>query len=91
MADTAPPRRRRRWPLYVAAGLAIAIAFAAWQLSSAKLAKTILDRAGPAFGLELAFEGTPSYSLRPEPRLSLPGFVARQPGAETPLLTADRL
>ena len=38
MADTAPPRRRRRWPLYVAAGLALAIAFAAWQLSSAKLA-----------------------------------------------------
>ena len=43
MADTAPPRRRRRWPLYVAAGLALAIAFAAWQLSSAKLARTILD------------------------------------------------
>ena len=61
MADTAPPRRRRRWPLYVAAGLALAIVFAAWQLSSAKLARTILDRAGPAFGLELSFDGPPAY------------------------------
>lgn len=89
MAEAA--RRRRRWPLVVAAGLAIAMLFGAWQLRSEKLARTILDRVGPALGLELSFEGTPSYTLGPEPTLTLPGFVARQPGADVPLLTADRL
>lgn len=87
----AVPARRRRWPLFVVAGLVAAIIFASWQLRSEKLAHTILDRLGPALGLELGFEGTPRYSLSPEPQLTLPNFHASFAGASTPLLKAKRL
>lgn len=89
MAETA--RRRRRWPWVVAAGLVVVAIVAFWQLRSEKLARTILDRVGPAVGLELDFDGEPSYTLTPEPTLTLPGFTAKQPGADVPLLKADRL
>lgn len=92
MAEAAPPRRRR-WPrilgviavLVVVAGIVVDR-----QLEPTRLATTVLSRLGPTLGLELTFDGEPEYSLRPEPRLVLPGFKARQPGAAVPLLTAER-
>ncbi|KFN51105.1 hypothetical protein [Arenimonas composti] len=86
--------KRRRWPRVLAV-LAILLLAAAWwidhQLEPHRLANTVLARAGAALGLELSYEGDPDYALRPEPRLRLPRFSARVPGAATPLLTADRL
>src|SRR5690606_41897955 len=86
--------RKRRWPwiLGVLAGLAL---LAGWwldrQLEPARLASTVLSRLGAATGLELSFEGEPDYALRPEPRLLLPGFQARVPGAAAPMFKAARV
>lgn len=86
--------RKRRWPwiLGVLAGLAL---LAGWwldrQLEPARLANTVLSRLGAATGLELSFEGEPDYALRPEPRLLLPGFQARVPGAAAPMFKAARV
>ncbi|GAB2660446.1 AsmA family protein [Arenimonas aestuarii] len=91
MAD-AP--RKRRWPLFLVIGLAL-LALAAWwvdrQLQPQRLALTVLAALGESQGLALSFDGPPDYALRPEPRLLLPNFTARQPGAAAPLLTARRL
>jgi hypothetical protein len=89
----APPRRRRRrWILVTLVLLGL---FGWWwvdrQLEPNRLAATVLGRAGAALDLELTIDGTPEYALRPEPRLLLPNFVARMPGAATPLLTAKRV
>jgi hypothetical protein len=72
--------RRRRWPkvLGVLAGLVLIAAI--WinaQLEPSKLATTVLGQAGKALQLQLSFNGKPDYAFRPEPRLVLPGFVAR--------------
>lgn len=91
MAD-AP--RKRRWPLYLAIALALLAVAGLWinhQLEPHRLARTVLDAVGESQGLEISFEGEPSYVLRPEPRLVLPNVVARQPGAAAPLLTAARV
>ena len=91
MADTP---RKRRWPLYLAIVLALLAIAGLWvnhQLEPHRLARTVLDALGESQGLEISFEGEPSYVLRPEPRLVLPNVVARQPGAAAPLLTAARI
>ena len=76
--DAATPRpRRRRWPVVLAVVAALAL-LAAWfvdrQLEPARLAATVLDRAGKSLQLRISFEGVPGYGLRPEPRLLLPGL-----------------
>lgn len=90
MADTP---RKRRWPLFLAITLALLAAAGLWlnhQLEPNRLARRVLDTVGPSQGLEISFRGTPSYGLWPEPRLVLPEVSARQPGADTALLTAER-
>jgi hypothetical protein len=72
--------RRRRWPkvLGVLAGLfVIAGIWINAQLEPSRLATTVLGQAGKALQLQLSFNGKPDYAFRPEPRLVLPGFVAR--------------
>ncbi len=87
------PARKRRWPKFLAA-FAVLLLIGAWwlnrQLEPERLTVLVLDRAGAALGLELSIDGTPEYALRPEPRLVLPKLSARQPGAGTPLLHAER-
>lgn len=91
MADTP---RKRRWPWLLAALIALAGAAALWinhQLEPTRLTATVLARAGDALGLEFTLEGTPEYTLRPEPRLLLPGLKIRQRGAAAPwILRAER-
>ncbi|WP_146908870.1 hypothetical protein [Arenimonas daejeonensis] len=88
------PARKRRWPKFLAA-FAVLMLIGAWwvdrQLEPVRLASTVLARLGEATGLELSFEGTPEYALRPEPRLLLENFDARVPGSATPLFRARRL
>lgn len=87
------PARKRRWPKFLAA-FAVLLLIGTWwlnrQLEPNRLTALVLDRAGSALGWELTIDGTPEYALRPEPRLVLPRLSARQPGAGTPLLQAER-
>lgn len=86
--------RKRRWPWILGALGALALAGAWWvdrELEPVRLATTVLSGLGEATGLQLRFEGTPEYALRPEPRLLLQGFDARVPGAAAPMFRAERL
>lgn len=86
--------RKRRWPWVLGVLLALGATAAWWidrQLEPTRLATLVLARLGEATGLQLRFDGTPDYALRPEPRLVLPGFDAREPGAAAPMLRADRI
>lgn len=86
--------RKRRWPWILGVLGALALAAGWWidrQLEPVRLATMVLARAGEATGLQLSFEGTPEYALRPEPRLVLEGFDARVPGAVAPMFRARRL
>ena len=77
--------RRRRWPKVLGVLAALGVVIAIWvnaQLEPSRLAATVLGQAGKALQLKLAFDGTPDYAFRPEPRLVLPGFsVAPLDGA----------
>lgn len=86
--------RKRRWPWILGALAVLALGAGWWidrQLEPVRLARTLLDGVGEATGLELSFQGTPDYALRPEPRLVLQGFDARVPGAVAPMFRAERL
>lgn len=86
--------RKRRWPLYLGFTLALLAAAGLWvnyQLEPNRLARWVLGLVGPSQGLEISFSGAPLYSLLPQPRLVLPNVTARQPGADTPMLTAERV
>lgn len=86
--------RKRRWPWILGALAGLCLLGGWWldrQLEPVRLANTVLSRLGAATGLEMTFEGEPDYALRPEPRLLLPGFQARVPGAAAPMFKAARV
>lgn len=62
-----------------------------WITRPSQVADLILDRVGNALGLEITSSGASEYHLRGTPRLVVRDLVARQPGADTPLLTAERV
>lgn len=91
-ADPARPAvRRRRWllpSLLVIAVLAIALRLA---LQPQRLAGFLLDRSGAALGLEISASGQADIRLRGTPQLVVRDVVAREAGAKTPVLRAQRL
>ena len=71
-------RRFGRKPVWMLLTLLVIGAFLInEQLEPNRLATTVLGQAGKALQLQLSFNGKPDYAFRPEPRLVLPGFVAR--------------
>lgn len=68
--------------------LALALA---WLAQPPRVAGLILDRTGDALGLEITASGVSEYSLRGNPTLVVRDLVARQPGADTPVLVAGRV
>lgn len=72
--------------LIVIAGLTLRIAS-----RPDRVANLILRQAGNALGLEITSSGRAEYRVRGVPQLVVRGVVARQPGAPTPVLTADRI
>ena len=82
--------RRRRWPWALAA-VALLLAFSYWATRPARVSTVVLSRVEAALGLEITAAGASEYRLRNEPTLVLRDVVVRQPGAETPLLRADRI
>src|SRR5690606_998045 len=89
-----PPRRRRVF-LYIASVLLVLGLLAGLALHYAmqpqRATRFLLERVGAALGLEITATGRAEYRLRGTPTLLLRDVVAREPGAATPLLRADRI
>ncbi|MGY1424295.1 hypothetical protein [Lysobacter sp. A289] len=95
-APTGTEREARQWRKIIAkgAGAFLLLMFAltlGWFTRPGQVADLILERVGQALGLEITSSGASEYRLRGVPRLVVRDVIARQPGAETPLLTAERI
>ena len=84
-------RRRRIALLAVAALLLVAALSLRWLLKPEHMAPAILDLAGESLGLEITAGGIGEYRLRGTPQLIVRDVTAREPGASTPLLRAERI
>ena len=81
----------RRW-LIAAAALLLLVALAAyWATRPQRVSALVMRQIGSALGLEITAGGASQYELRGGPRLVLRDVVAREPGAKTPLLRAERV
>ena len=60
-------------------------------LQPERVTRLLLDRAGKALGLEITASGVGEYQLRGMPTLVVRDVVAREPGAASPLLRAERI
>ena len=60
-------------------------------LQPQRVAGFVLDTLGKSLGLEITATGTSEYRLRGTPLLVVRNVVAREPGAKTPLLRAQRM
>lgn len=60
-------------------------------LQPERVAGFVLDSLGESFGLEITATGTSEYRLRGTPMLVVRDVIAREPGASTPLLRAQRV
>ncbi len=84
--------RRRKIALFVIATLIlIAALLLRWLSRPEFVTATILGQAGKALGLEITATGIGEYRLRGTPQLIVRQVTAREPGAKTPLLTAERI
>lgn len=94
-ANTAPaPRRKRRWRrVLVAFGIVLLLLSVSttWLLQPEQLVPLILDRTGNALGLEITADAGAEARLRGEPQLVVRNIVAREPGAKTAILRAERV
>ena len=83
-------RLRRR--LIIAGVLVLAlILLATWLLQSDRLARLVLAQAGNALDLEITSSGHSDVRLRGLPTLVVRDVVAREPGAHTAILRAERI
>ena len=93
-SDAKPTRRRRRWLrrlLVLGSVLLLLSLLATWLLQPKQLVPLILDRAGKSLGLEITADGNAEARLRGEPQLIVRKLVAREPGAKTTILRAERV
>jgi hypothetical protein len=86
--------RSRRWWIFL--GVFAALALSGWwfvdrQLEPQRLTATVLTRLGDSLKLDIAFEGTPDYAFKPEPRLRVPNVVVTDPATGIVVLRAKRL
>jgi hypothetical protein len=96
--STAAPERPTRALRRVLRTTAIAsfvsillVALLAWRARPPRATAFLLKRVGVALGLEITASGDAEYRLRGTPQLVLRDLVARQPGADVPLLRAKRV
>lgn len=84
--------RRRKIALLVIAALVLTAALLLRWLSRPEfVTAAILGQTGKALGLEITATGVGEYRLRGTPQLIVRRVAAREPGASTPLLTAERI
>ena len=84
---------RRRLALLLGAGIVLLLLLALllrYVLQPERVAGFVLDSLGKSLGLEITATGTSEYRLRGTPTLVVRDVVAREPGAATPLLRAQR-
>ena len=62
-----------------------------WVAQPDRLAALVLDQVGKSLGLEITATGSSEYRLRGSPTLVVRDLQVRQPGADTPLLRAERV
>lgn len=89
-----PPRRGRRWLRFLTAFgifLLLLSLLATWLLQPKQLVPLMLDRSGKILGLEITADAGAEARLRGEPQLIVRNLVAREPGAKTAILRAERL
>ena len=89
-----PSRWKRRLSLGVGALAVVALLLAVSlriALRPENAIRLILDKAGDALGLEITATGIGEYRLRGTPQLIVRGVAAREPGAKTALLRAERI
>lgn len=91
--DERPRRSRKRLiVLLVVMALLVLLALSLrWVSQPTHAAGLILDRLGAALGLEITSGGEAELRLRGTPMLVVRDVVAREPGADTALLQAERV
>ena len=84
--------RRRKIALLVIAAVVLAGALVLrWLLNPGYLVPAVLGLAGKSLGLEITASGIGEYRLRGTPQLIARNVIAREPGAKTAVLTAERV
>jgi hypothetical protein len=86
-------RPGRKW---IVLAVLVALGLLAWwqvdrQLEPHRLTTTVLGQLGKSLELDFAFDGTPVYALRPEPRLRVPRLVVTDPATGRVIARADAL
>jgi hypothetical protein len=90
--SAAPARSRHRSVVLTLLAVAAMVLLALyWFTRPRQVADLILEQVGQALDLEIEANGPVDYRLGIPPRLVLHDVVARQPGAEAPLLRAERI
>lgn len=94
-ADATPaPRPKRRWRrVLLAFGIFLLLLSLSttWLLQPKQLVPLILDRTGKTLGLEITADAGAEARLRGQPQLVVRNIVAREPGAKTAILRAERV
>ena len=75
----------------MAAVFLVAALLLRWLMKPEHMAPAILDLAGKSLGLEITATGVGEYRLRGTPQLVVRNVTAREAGADTAVLKADRL
>lgn len=83
--------RRKIALLVIAAAVLAGALLLRGLLNPAYLVPAVLDLAGKSLGLEISASGIGEYRLRGSPQLIARNVIAREPGAKTPVLTAERV
>lgn len=88
---TAPPQRRSRKRIYIFLALLLASLIGLhWLSRPSQVSWIVLAQAGNALGLEISAGGASEYRLRGTPMIVVRDLLVREPGAEKPLLRAER-
>lgn len=84
-------RRRKIALLMIAAAALAGVVALRWLLDPGYLVPAALNLAGKSLGLEITASGIGEYRLRGTPQLIARNVIAREPGAKTAVLTAERV
>ena len=89
--DQPDPRRRRRIAIALLGIVLLLVVGLRMALEPQRASGLLLASVGAALGLDIEAHGSAEYHLRGTPTLVLRDVVAREPGAATALLRADRM